>query len=1406
MKKNILTIVILFLFANTVYGQVINPCIGNVQIIQTSDCCAKVTFQASTNCNTPFTQITISEASITNTLNIISASSEIGVGFSLDITNQELIFTATGTGFPADGQTHLIGEFCTEQVGISLISAVLIEAGGDQYPPENKEIYFNCPEPIPFLNLYGDSLNNKPMKIMAIGNSVYVIGNRIFNGLSHGTFGRYNMTDGTRICEIITDSNIVFSDFDYNEEDHKFIIVGSKGDPDLDYSDSYFMVINAYCTVVKEQFFPNPNRDSFTKVLVHDNPEDTDAPIYILGRRNEYSPAQDMVMLYNLNSLYTVNWKTRYQETLVNTELEAFRGLEELSNGDLLILGNGSIANEGLVMKVDGLNGDFLSGRYLPGVIDLYTGLELSPGGNILVAGEDWGNHQGVMMILDNNLSTLYGVKEPGVIRYEDIWQDASGNFYSIAQEKTTGVKKNIVQKFSVNSTANTINLDYSKYLINGESDFDKGSIYVNEDFDFLFYTDARLNHPNQFGDWDMMIGFTDLNFSSDCVSDILHVLNTFTLGTTIFNCSNSNPIISPIDFYSDLVLTYGKTTMCVPPGICSFDVEAECDSLTLKGFSNTGDTTGVFSWDIDCDGVFNYSGQTLTIANPNYPSFIPFCINMEVHDTNGAICTFQDSIVNPDVTPPLYNCPVDITVVIPICDTVAFVNIPNLYPTDNCDVLWDSVSHNSGYFHCGSTVITHRASDFSGNISTCSYNVNVVCEALSIDSVSILCSSTVPGAFDVYFEMLNLTGNPTANFSYSSDVFIPLGPNNPFPGTPSTVHSSSQVISGQKIIVNKTVSFTGCHNKFQVLGEIYGFCPTGIEVDKTVFSSLIDIPCCNALSISADSSYCEDDLNIGAGLSYLTPLCGVSRVEWYVADGLNNFGTRPIQSTSSYQPLSILSSYYNTDIYIYAKVHNSGINDPCKGIMISDTVKIRRCEKIPSQNHLSEICNDGTLINNSITLTGLPSLMSCNYSIQWQDFDGTIDPVNNNSLSFTPLPISINDSNLCYKTFTAKAIINNNCGITEFVYRYKLFNENGPDGILTVQDPVICPGDDDVIHYAPACIEPNNTWNWEKSSDGINFTPIPTAGTQNPMYNTNKLYETTWYRVIKNNGICSPDTISTRVHVLSGNDALSFMAKAVPACNPTQVDLSITFPNSAILNYQINWYKGYTLIGTSNSSSSTINFTYSPSQLNEIPGNYSVEYLEPLSCFWKKMNVVTIDEPTSVKIVGPCFRCKEEFVVLEAIISNPYGVCVGEWWDEAGVVTSAGNSTTLNVQPQQTGPFSFLGNCVKDGVWCPFYASYTLMQCGVNTFDVDEDLLNNQSINVFPNPTRDNLKINFANEELITKFTLTDLNGRLIAEENVNNSISDYELNLQENEPGVYILTIYSSKLAKRTFKIIKQ
>jgi hypothetical protein len=98
------------------------------------------------------------------------------------------------------------------------------------------------------------------------------------------------------------------------------------------------------------------------------------------------------------------------------------------------------------------------------------------------------------------------------------------------------------------------------------------------------------------------------------------------------------------------------------------------------------------------------------------------------------------------------------------------------------------------------------------------------------------------------------------------------------------------------------------------------------------------------------------------------------------------------------------------------------------------------------------------------------------------------------------------------------------------------------------------------------------------------------------------------------------------------------------------------------------------------------------------------------------------------------------------------------------------------------------------------------IFQSNLDISSINEQQIKVLEVYVYPNPTKDVLNITFENVVIPKlKYTLTDINGKLILNGNIKNKENQKKINFSNLDSGIYILT-FTSKEKNQTFKIIKK
>ena len=201
--------------------------------------------------------------------------------------------------------------------------------------------------------------------------------------------------------------------------------------------------------------------------------------------------------------------------------------------------------------------------------------------------------------------------------------------------------------------------------------------------------------------------------------------------------------------------------------------------------------------------------------------------------------------------------------------------------------------------------------------------------------------------------------------------------------------------------------------------------------------------------------------------------------------------------------------------------------------------------------------------------------------------------------------------------------------------------------------------------------------------------------------------------------------------------------------------------------------------------------------------GIYTIEAIDEHHCISRDTIFVQLNNLPLVDLGGPYILTRGETITLYA----PDGMKEYLWSD---------NSTLsfLDVNTAQKNPGEYLywvevadeNQCVAMDKVLIKVVDNKLMQSGNLINETDHNL----TINVFPNPVKDNLNllINNLNPDSDIKLQISTTEGLIVMEKILSNEINDYkamiQLNLKNLNTGIYYIHIHCGNLY-RVFKVVK-
>ena len=150
-------------------------------------------------------------------------------------------------------------------------------------------------------------------------------------------------------------------------------------------------------------------------------------------------------------------------------------------------------------------------------------------------------------------------------------------------------------------------------------------------------------------------------------------------------------------------------------PSNISAVVNASCKATVSWTLPTAADNCGIFSFTSNYSPGYQFSPGTWTVV---YTA-------KDIHN-NISTCSFN-VIVRDEIAPVITGCPSNITIsTTTLCSRIVTWAPP--IASDNCSISSFTSTHPSGAtFPKGTTTVVYTARDLQGNVSTCSFNVNVV-------------------------------------------------------------------------------------------------------------------------------------------------------------------------------------------------------------------------------------------------------------------------------------------------------------------------------------------------------------------------------------------------------------------------------------------------------------------------------------------------------------------------------------------------------------------------------------------------------------------------------------------------------------------------------------------------------
>jgi hypothetical protein len=145
----------------------------------------------------------------------------------------------------------------------------------------------------------------------------------------------------------------------------------------------------------------------------------------------------------------------------------------------------------------------------------------------------------------------------------------------------------------------------------------------------------------------------------------------------------------------------------------------AQCKNLTLSANATCGATGSVDNGSYDPDGDLVGCTQSTTTFGTGTTGVTLTCT-----DKTGLKSTCSATVTVTDTSAPAISCPANVTA--ECVGGAATANPGTATSSDNCGIPTVTSTPGAGSFPLGSTPVTHKATDYFGNVSTCTNSVTV--------------------------------------------------------------------------------------------------------------------------------------------------------------------------------------------------------------------------------------------------------------------------------------------------------------------------------------------------------------------------------------------------------------------------------------------------------------------------------------------------------------------------------------------------------------------------------------------------------------------------------------------------------------------------------------------------------
>lgn len=374
----------------------------------------------------------------------------------------------------------------------------------------------------PFQKLYGDAKPQGYTEVRVHNGDIYACGYLGENPEVLGVFSRFDINGQLQWTTMIEDTTVQWLDF-VPTTDNAFLVVGRSTPVGLPGGQQYnnLSVISKITdtgAVLWTRYYENLGRESFARAIRLTTVPAGTGEYYVLGVENpNNSPSMtDRVVLYNFDINGNIIWKRLLQS---GSDNEFVRGMLAVGPSSFVIMGNVDQRGKWVVLDANG-NPTAQDYEYSP-TLTLFQDGAVMPNRDLLLGGMyRQGSTQNALLTRIDPATGLaqWALTIPGRTRIWHVTEmDGDGAFYALSMGNYAGVDRPIVHKFQQSLVSNFPILLWSRYMEDGETAYEVGTLRLYNNSDLLYH-DNRTDNPSGFGMMDALIGRMDREFSS-CIT-----------------------------------------------------------------------------------------------------------------------------------------------------------------------------------------------------------------------------------------------------------------------------------------------------------------------------------------------------------------------------------------------------------------------------------------------------------------------------------------------------------------------------------------------------------------------------------------------------------------------------------------------------------------------------------------------------------------------------------------------------------------------------------------------------------------------------------------------------------------------------------------------------------------------